>query len=54
VFSYSLDGKKFTEAGSIKSTPGKWIGSKVGLFITSDIKINDAGFIDVDWFRVTK
>ncbi|WP_460764170.1 glycoside hydrolase family 43 protein [Niabella terrae] len=53
IFSYSLDGKKFTEAGRIKATPGKWIGAKVGLFITSSVKINDAGFMDVDWFRIT-
>ncbi len=52
TFSYSMDGKKFMEAGVIKATPGKWIGSKVGLFITSDVKINDAGFMDVDWFRI--
>ncbi|WP_346236172.1 glycoside hydrolase 43 family protein [Niabella insulamsoli] len=54
IFSFSLDGKTFTRAGSVKATPGKWIGSKVGLFITSDIKINDAGFVDVDWFRIEK
>ena len=53
VFSYSLDGKKFMEVGSIKATPGKWIGSKVGLFLTSDVKINDVGYVDVDWFRIT-
>lgn len=53
-FYYSLDDKKYIMAGSITATPGKWIGAKVGLFITSEIKINDAGFIDVDWFRVEK
>lgn len=53
VFSYSLDGKKFIQAGSVTATPGKWIGAKVGLFITSDVKVNDAGFIDVDWFRIS-
>ena len=32
-FSYSLDGKKFTEAGTLfKARQGKWIGAKVGMF----------------------
>ena len=35
-FSYSLDGKKFTEAGTLfKARQGKWIGAKVGLFSTA-------------------
>jgi len=54
AFSYSLDGKSFIDAGSLKAVPGKWIGIKMGLFITSDVKINDAGYIDVEWFRVEK
>lgn len=54
IFSYSLNGDKFIEVGTVKATPGKWIGSKTGLFITSNVKINDAGFVDVDWFRVEK
>lgn len=53
VFSYSLDGHTFIEAGVVKATPGKWIGYKLGLFITSAIKTNDAGFVDVDWLRIT-
>ncbi|HUN04144.1 MAG TPA: glycoside hydrolase 43 family protein [Niabella sp.] len=53
-FSYSLDGKKFTEAGSMKAVPGKWIGIKMGFFATSELPINDAASMDVDWFRVEK
>lgn len=53
-FSYSLDGNKFTEAGRMTARPGKWIGIKMGFFATSETKINDAAFMDVDWFRVSK
>lgn len=53
-FSYSLDGKKFTEAGTLfKARQGKWIGAKVGMFsITPHGK--ERGWLDVDWFRVEK
>jgi hypothetical protein len=54
-FSYSLDGiffknieKKFT------AKQGKWVGARVGLFSTSNKKINDNGYADVDWFRIEK
>lgn len=53
-FSYSLDGKKFTEAGTLfKARQGKWIGAKVGMFsVTPHGK--ERGWVDVDWFRVEK
>ncbi|RGZ54231.1 glycoside hydrolase [Phocaeicola plebeius] len=53
-FSYSLDGKKFTEAGTLfKARQGKWIGAKVGMFsVTPHGK--ERGWLDVDWFRVEK
>jgi len=53
-FSYSLDGKKFTEAGTLfKVRQGKWIGAKVGMFsVTPHGK--ERGWVDVDWFRVEK
>ncbi len=53
-FSYSLDGKKFTEAGTLfKARQGKWIGAKVGMFsVTPHGK--DRGWVDVDWFRLEK
>lgn len=53
VFSYSLDGRHFKTAGKVNAVPGKWIGIKAGLFATSVQKTNDAGFMDVDWFRVS-
>ena len=53
-FSYSLDGKKFTEAGTLfKARQGKWIGAKVGMFsVTPHGK--ERGWVDVDWFHVEK
>ena len=54
TFAYSLDGKKYTAAGEpFTARQGKWIGAKVGLFCVTP---NDGnrGWVDVDWFRVTK
>lgn len=53
-FSYSLDGRKFTEAGTLfKARQGKWIAAKVGMFsVTPHGK--ERGWLDVDWFRVEK
>ncbi|WP_462250299.1 beta-xylosidase family glycoside hydrolase, partial [Ferruginibacter sp.] len=55
TFSYSNDGKTFTDiAETFKATPGKWIGAAMGFFCTRTQVINDAGFVEVDWFRVEK
>jgi beta-xylosidase len=52
-FSYSVDGKEFINAGRpFTAVAGKWIGAKIGLFCTSAVKTNDAGYADFDWFRV--
>jgi len=54
-FSYSTDGKTFTDIpGTFKATPGRWIGATMGFFCTRTQVINDAGFAEVDWFRVEK
>ncbi len=54
-FSYSLDGKKFTPFGrEFNVREGHWIGAKVGMFCTRDWESNDSGWLDIDWFRVTK
>ena len=54
-FSYSVDGKKFISLGeNFTAKPGKWIGAKVGLFITRPKAVNDGGWVYIDWFRVTK
>lgn len=54
-FSYSTDGKKFTNAGSIfEAKPGRWIGAKIGYFALRDGIANDSGTVDIDWFRIDK
>lgn len=51
--SYSFDGQNFTETGdSFQMEPGKWIGAKMGFFNTRTTQTNDAGYADIDWFRV--
>lgn len=55
VFSYSFDGKKFTTFGKpLQVTEGHWIGAKVGLFCVRDWESNDSGWLNVDWFRISK
>jgi beta-xylosidase len=52
-FAYSMDGNSFTELEQdFQAEVGRWIGAKVGLFCTRVTQINDAGYADVDWFRV--
>lgn len=55
TFFYSMDGKKFQKCGDeFQMREGKWIGAKMGfLSIEPEVKV-DRGWIDVDWFRVTK
>ena len=52
-FSYSVDNKEFTSIGeTFTALPGQWIGAKMGFFINRMKKSNDAGYVDIDWFRV--
>ena len=52
-FSFSINNKDFTNVGvPFKAREGKWIGAKVGLFYSRNLKFNDSGTADVDWFRV--
>ena len=54
-FSYSEDGNNFKTIGEpFKVKPGRWVGAKVGLIFSRINKTNDAGFADVDWFRIDK
>ncbi|MDR0892263.1 MAG: glycoside hydrolase 43 family protein [Mediterranea sp.] len=55
-FGYSLDGKKYTPLGNpFRVKEGKWIGAKMGTFCTRPaIVTNDGGWVDLDWFRVTR
>ena len=55
TFFYSEDGKQFLPLGqTFTAREGMWIGAKVGLFCLRETTTNDAGFADVDWFRITK
>jgi beta-xylosidase len=55
VFSYSLDGNLYKEVGKkFQMKPGKWVGAKLGLFCLRADDTNDAGFVDIDWLRLTK
>ena len=52
-FSYSTDGKAFTNAGQpFTAEVGRWKGAKVGLFCTRGMTTNDAGYADFDFFYV--
>lgn len=54
-FSYSKDGKDFREAGpAFEAKPGRWIGAKIGYFALREGITNDAGTVDIDWFRIEK
>ncbi len=53
--SFSTDGKRFRELGdAFTAEAGHWIGAKVGYFADAQVHKNDAGWIDVDWFRTSK
>ena len=54
-FSFSEDGKEFTTiAKPFAAKPGRWVGAKIGMFCLRNNITNDAGFADVDWFRIDK
>lgn len=54
-FYYSLDGKKYKSAGEeFTMREGKWIGAKIGFVAAEPAGKANRGWIDADWFRVTK
>ena len=54
-FSYSTDGRRFNDIGEqFTAIMGRWIGAKVGYFALREGITNNAGYVDVDWFRVEK
>lgn len=54
-FYYSTDGKKFKDAGTeFTMREGKWIGAKIGFVAAEPAGKANRGWIDADWFRVTK
>lgn len=53
-FAYSTDGNSYQWIDNkFVATEGKWIGAKVGIFTTRPVKMNDAGFTDFDYFRIS-
>ena len=53
-FSYSEDNKNFILIdGSFIAKAGRWIGAKLGYFCSRMDQTNDAGFADIDWFRIS-
>ena len=54
-FSHSLDGKKYTKCGTeFTMREGKWIGAKIGFVAYEPGQKTNRGWIDADWFRVTR
>jgi beta-xylosidase len=54
-FYYSYNNKKYTKAGSeFEADAGMWIGAKVGFTALREGVINNAGYANLDWFRVEK
>lgn len=54
-FAYSTDGKHYTSVGDVFTMrEGKWIGAKIGLVAAEPQGTNPCGWIDADWFRITR
>ncbi|SFS58379.1 glycoside hydrolase family 43 protein [Lutibacter maritimus] len=54
-FFYSENGEKFKPIGSsFVAKEGKWIGAKIGFLALRNGIVNDAGSVDIDWFRINK
>ena len=54
-YSYSLDGKRFKDAGDpFAMREGKWIGAKFGFVAECKDRKANRGWLDVDWIRITK
>jgi beta-xylosidase len=51
-FGYSVNGNDFSDIpDSFIAQPGKWIGAKIGFFCNGKEITNNAGYVDIDWFR---
>jgi beta-xylosidase len=54
-FSYSDEpGRVMTIMQSFTAKPGRWVGARIGMFCTRNNITNDAGYADIDWFRIEK
>lgn len=55
TFLYSFDNTNFRVAGTpFTARQGKWIGAKIGLMAVKPSGTVNRGWMDVDWFRITK
>lgn len=55
TFFYSQDGKKFKPCGEpLTMRQGKWVGSKIGFCAAEPAGKKVRGWLDIDWFRITK
>ena len=53
-FSYSADGKRFTDCGEeFQMKEGKWIGAKFGFVAAESDPKCDRGWVEADWIRIT-
>jgi beta-xylosidase len=54
-FYTSSDGQHWAKSGDVfQAEKGYWTGAQIGLFCTRRKTINDAGWLDVDWFEIQK
>jgi beta-xylosidase len=52
-FSWSEDGNQFTTLPeTFSAKPGRWVGAVLGVFCVRENMTNDAGYADLDWFRI--
>lgn len=54
-FSYSYNGNEYNEIPyDFQAREGKWVGAKVGLYAIRNEHINNGGYANIDWFRISK
>lgn len=60
TFYYSTDGSQWLRVQNngdnyiFKARPGRWIGAKVGLYCNRYHSKNDSGWMEADWFRISR
>jgi beta-xylosidase len=50
----AADGRATWFEQIFSAQPGKWVGAKVGMYMLRNNITNDAGYVDVDYFRISK
>jgi hypothetical protein len=50
-----INGRKYSDLSKVFTAKAlRWIGAKVGFFALRSGVTNDAGYADIDWFRINK